>query len=391
MTISPVRVFHDRRFLDYEFGPGHPFDERSRDSAARLLELSLVPAEANAMAWVRSVDPAPREILSRFHRSGYLDRIAAASDSGDRRPLDLGDTPSFPGCFEASARLVAATVRASEAALNGDGPGFVPAGGLHHAGPDRASGFCVFNDIAVAIAGPLRAGRRLAYVDLDAHHGDGVMYGYYDNGRLLDIDLHQDGRTLFPGTGTVGETGSGDGAGAKVNLPLPPGAGDESLVPLLERVALPLLSEFRPELLLVQHGVDGHEGDPLARLRYTPLGYRAADRLLFGWAREARCPVVVTGGGGYRASSVARVLADAGRALAGLDAPPQDRDLPPVWREEFQRMFDEAAPEHWVDPEHRRERPPVPVAVERLIVACGRALGRRFGSAAEPAGSSAQG
>jgi acetoin utilization protein AcuC len=216
----------------------------------------------------------------------------------------------------------------------------------------------------------------VAYVDVDVHHGDGVMYGFYGSGRVLDIDFHQDGRTLFPGTGAIHETGAGDGSGLKVNVPLPPGAGDGALVPIARRIVPPLLDAFRPRLLVVQHGVDGHWGDPLAGLRYTARGYAEVDRLLLEWAERAECPVVLTGGGGYRAASVARVLARAGRLLAGLPLPPDDAPLAEEWREWFFQAVGEPAPARWVDPAPRDSWSPE--RGHKLVRTLEQALGRRF-------------
>ena len=189
-------------------------------------------------------------------------------------PLDAGDTPSFSGCFEAAARIAEGAACAVDFTLEHKAPSFHPAGGLHHAHPDRASGFCIFNDVALAVGRAVAAGHRVVYIDIDAHHGDGVMYGYYSSGRVLDIDFHQDGRTLFPGTGTTDETGLADGNGLKVNLPLPPGPGDEALGPLFQWIVPPLVRSFRPDLIVVQHGADGHVGDPLTALQYTSRVYR---------------------------------------------------------------------------------------------------------------------
>jgi len=374
----PLSVVWDPRFLDYDFGPSHPFDMRSRGAAAELLEASLSPDERARLRWIRAVEPASAEELERFHDAEYLAWLRHASVL--RRPvlLDRGDTPSFPGCYDASARIAEATSTAVARAVEDRGLWFVPAGGLHHARRDGASGFCVLNDVAVALAAPLAAGRRVAYVDLDAHHGDGVMYGYYGHGGLLDVDLHQDGRTLFPGTGDVGEIGDGDGAGRKVNLPLPPGSGDAWLLPLLRRVVLPLLAEFRPQLLVVQHGLDGQDGDPLARLRYTAHGYAEADRLLFDLARSARLPLVVTGGGGYRAESVSRGLAATGRRLGGLRSPGAADPLPPGWRQRFSDIFGREPPERWAEPSPSGPSPAPPPGVEALVHRLEAVLGRRF-------------
>ncbi len=372
--VGPVRLVWDPRFRDYDFGPSHPFTERSREAAVELLEASLTGPEVGRFERCGPLEPAPTALLRRFHDLAHLERVREADATGVPAFLDQGDTPAFPGCFDAAARLVSGTVLAVEEALESGGRGFAPGGGLHHAHPGQASGFCIFNDIAVAVASARARGRRVAYVDLDVHHGDGVMYGFYDEGAVLDIDLHQDGRTLFPGTGAVAETGAGDGTGLKVNIPLPPGAGDESLVPLARRLFPPLLREFRPELLIVQHGVDGHAGDPLAQLRYSARGYAAVDAVLLDLAQELHCPVVVTGGGGYRASSVALVLAAAGRALAGL--PTSGAALPTGWRRRFEATFGEPVPAVW--PVAAAVRSGSTGTADRRVAELEAALGRRF-------------
>jgi acetoin utilization protein AcuC len=316
MRREPPCVVWDERLLDYDFGPGHPFQMRYRGEAARALGGGKTPP----------IGPAPDPILTRFHESKYVDFVRGMAARPGRGPLDRGDTPSFPGCDQAAARVVAATQTGLDSILSGACErAFVPSGGLHHAHPDRASGFCIFNDVAVAIRSALRPVGpydRVAYVDIDAHHGDGVMYGFFGDGRVLDLDFHQDGRTLFPGTGSTGETGSGDGAGRKVNFPLPPGAGDGSLVPLFDRVAAPLLREFRPQLVVLQNGVDGHAADPLAALEYTDAAFAAVLGRVLAVADEVGAAgVLVTGGGGYDREAVVRVLTQVGRILGSETSP----------------------------------------------------------------------
>ncbi len=350
MTNAHAHVVWSDRFLDYDFGPYHPFTEQSRGLATRLLEATIPTEPAGVVGWTRSVKVADRKTLETFHRPEYLEFVESASGLAKQLLLDSGDTPSFPGCYEAAARLVQGAVDALDNTLEHGRPAFHPAGGLHHAHPQRASGFCIFNDVAIAVAHALSKGLRVAYIDIDAHHGDGVMYGFYDSGKVLDIDFHQDGRTLFPGTGFPPEVGRGDGAGLKANLPFPPGAGDEALLPIFRRVVPPLLRQFRPDVIVLQHGVDGHFGDEIAQLQYSPKAYVEVDRMVVSLAQElTRGRLLVTGGGGYRAESVSRVLARAGLVLAGLPEPPDHAPLPAPWRKEFHAAFGREAPTTWGD------------------------------------------
>jgi acetoin utilization protein AcuC len=340
----------DERFLAYDFGPDHPFTLRSRRSAVRLLQEVVQSHRGHTVEYRQEVDVASVDYLAKFHESAYLERVRRASRSHRPGLLDRGDTPSFPGCFEASARIVAGTAWATETALASSHPTFQPAGGLHHAHPDRASGFCIFNDVTLAMVEAARRLRRIAYIDIDAHHGDGVMYGLYESGRVLDIDFHQDGRTLFPGTGFPEETGKGDGSGLKVNVPLLPGSGDETLTPLFRRLVPPLLRTFRPELIVLQHGADGHVGDPLTGLAYTSRSFDEIDRLVLELGHElCRSRVVFTGGGGYRPESVARVFARAGLGVLGFELPTGDEPLPEGWRKEFEAEWGRPAPISWID------------------------------------------
>ena len=375
-------VVWDDRFRAYDFGPGHPFTEASRWLAVRLLEeWDADPKEPLGLDWLREVEPAPAELLARFHSLEYLDTVRAADAEGRTRLLDRGDTPSFPGCYEASARLVAGTVAASRAARASSARrAFQPGGGLHHAHSEQASGFCIFNDVGVAISEALDTGlRRIAYVDIDVHHGDGVMYGFYPDGRLLDIDFHESGRSLFPGTGEPYESGAGDGAGLKVNVPLPAGSGDASFLRLYERLVPALLRSYRPDMIILQSGVDGHVGDALGHLTYTTETYRHATGSLRDLASELKAAFLVTGGGGYDPGNVARVLAIVGAMLAS-DADPSERrePLPDRWRALFRATTGREAPARLGgDSRPARASHPEPWE-ERLLTALEGALGERF-------------
>jgi acetoin utilization protein AcuC len=378
VSSNEVAIVWDPRFLAYDFGPSHPFTERSRSLAVDLLRTLIVPSSAT---WLGDVESLALVDLERFHTREYIDRVRRLSGDGRGEPLDAGDTPSFPGCHEAAARLGGATVAATSWVLGRRSrKAFQPGGGLHHAHPDRASGFCIYNDVALAIRyaldGPPNL-QRVAYLDIDAHHGDGVMYGFYDDGRLLDIDFHQDGRTIFPGTGAVAETGRGDGTGLKVNLPLPPGAGDEAFRPLFRRIVPPLLRSFRPELIVVQHGVDGHAADRLAGLQYTYRSYQDAVGLVLTLAEElGGCPIVVTGGGGYTPENVTRTLARTGMQLRGEPAPGVRDELPAIWRSRYQNELGLEAPLDFGDLGPERPSPWSEGRTEKLLGQLSAALGR---------------
>ncbi len=308
------------------------------------------------------------------------------SRSRVHRPLDSGDTPSFPGCWEAAAAVAGGGLAAWRTISERPGTHVLhAAGGLHHAHPGRASGFCIFNDPALVIRSalpPLGPLRRVAYLDVDVHHGDGVMYGFYDRGSLLDIDFHQDGRTIFPGTGSVAETGSGDGAGLKVNVPLPPSAGNEALLPLFERIVPTLLRSYRPELIVLQCGVDGHVDDRLGQLQYTPEAYRRVVALVHALAHEvASGRLLVTGGGGYTAENVSRVLARAGTLLVGAPGTGEaDAPLPAGWREEFRSAVGYEAPRTWEEHPEPDRSTWTPDRADRLLAELGERLGVRWGA-----------
>ncbi|MFZ1024508.1 MAG: acetoin utilization protein AcuC [Thermoplasmata archaeon] len=371
----------DDRFREYAFGPVHPFTEASRWLAVRLMEAEgLLSTKApRGSNWVQTVPVASSAELERFHEVEYLDLVERASQLRESFPLDQGDTPSFLGCYDAAARIAKGTIIAADSVFDGPRRAFNPGGGLHHAHPDRASGFCIFNDLGLAIATQLKPpGRRVAYVDIDAHHGDGVMYGFYEEGRVLDIDFHQDGRTLFPGTGAVHETGRGDGSGLKVNVPLPPGTGDDAFRTLFRRVVPPMLRSFRPDLILLQNGVDAHVDDRLAGLALTPASYHEVVATMRAMAHEL-CDdrLVVTGGGGYTAANVSRVLARVGRVLSGEQVDPSERKkLPQAWRAEFESTLGTSAPFEWGDSGVPSRSVRAPSWTHSLVGAIEESLGR---------------
>jgi acetoin utilization protein AcuC len=242
-----------------------------------------------------------RADLERVHSAPYVERVIEASRTGEGY-LDAGDTPAFPGCYEVAAHLVGAALEGARRLVAGEARRtFQPSGGLHHARRDGAAGFCVFSDIGVAIEA-LRAEhgvRRIAYVDIDVHHGDGVYYEYEDDPDLIVADIHETGMALYPGTGFPNETGRGAAKGTKLNLTLSPGAGDAEFFRAWDQ-AERFVDRARPELVILQCGADGLAGDPLADLRLTPAAHgHAARRLVEIAERHAQGRLMAFGGGGY--------------------------------------------------------------------------------------------
>jgi acetoin utilization protein AcuC len=281
----------------YGFPEGHPL---SVDRQGAFM------AEAVARRLDRRVATgAPRiatdaELL-RFHTPEHLSWVKLRSAVGEGY-LDDGDTPAFRGVFERGAVVAGAALEGLERIMAGDAVrSFQPIGGLHHARRGRSAGFCVFNDLGVVID-TLRARfgvARVGYVDIDVHHGDGIYYPYEADPALIVIDIHEDGRFLYPGTGHARETGSGEAAGTKLNLPLAPGAGDDDFFVAWEK-ALAHLQRYKPEFLILQAGADGLAGDPLADLRLTPAVHARVVRDLRRLA-DALCGgrLMAFGGGGY--------------------------------------------------------------------------------------------
>jgi acetoin utilization protein AcuC len=288
----------------YGFPAGHPFGPDRHDAFRRELERSPAFGELELVA-PRS---ATRAELEMFHTPRYVDRVMELSAVGTGW-LDNGDTPAFPGVFEAACTVVGGTLEALDRIVSGGIPrAFIPIGGLHHARRDAAAGFCVFNDCGVAIEAARRNHGivRIAYVDIDAHHGDGVFYAFEEDPELAFADLHEDGRFLYPGTGAREETGRGVAVGTKLNIPLPPGADDAAFHAAWSEVER-YVEEREPELILFQCGADSLAGDPITHLRFSPEAHAHAAARLRGIAdRHARGRLLAMGGGGYNRANLAR-------------------------------------------------------------------------------------
>lgn len=319
----------------YDFGPGHPMAPLRLLLTADLLDhLGLLDPSVT-----RVVEPEPADdaVLATVHHPEYIAAVRAAGHGvpDPERGLGTPDTPIFPGMHDAAALVVGATQAGARAVWGGPPRHAVSiAGGLHHAMADHASGFCVYNDVAVAIRWLLDAGaRRVAYVDVDAHHGDGVERIFWDEPRVLTISVHQSGATLFPGTGFAGDIGGPAARGSAVNVALPAGTGDAGWLRALDAVVAPLVAEHAPDVLVSQHGCDGHARDPLTDLGLSIDGQRAIAVVLADLAaRHAGGRWLATGGGGYAVADVVpRAWAHLVAIAAGRPIEPSTA-VPESWR-----------------------------------------------------------
>lgn len=351
MPASPLLVYGPRS-LDYDFGPSHPLTPRRFGPGIDLLRhLGAEPGLAP--------EPAADEDLLLSHTARYLEVVRRFSVDGPHgfeaeAGIGPGDNPPFAGMHDAAAAVAGGSIRAMEAILRGEVEhAFHPGGGLHHAMPARASGFCIYDDPALAIARARREGLRVLYVDLDVHHGDGVEAIHAADPGVLTISFHESGRYLFPGTGFADEIGEGSAAGTVVNVPLEPDTGDGSWLAAVTALVPELAAEFRPDVVVSQHGADSHLWDPLAHLRNTVTSMGAAARLVHDLAHEhAGGRWLATGGGGYDAYRVVpRAWSLVWLAAAHRDVP---TETPRAWRdrwmEEARRYGQAPLPETFDDP-----------------------------------------
>lgn len=329
---------HSDEFTRYHYGGSHPL---------KMERLSLTQALCEAYGLfdlpntrLMKAEPAVEEALLRFHTPAYLKCLKEAGLGAFQgyytHGLGPGDNPVFEGMWEWSLLHTGASLQCAREVSEGRCRiAFNISGGLHHAQADRASGFCYVNDPVLAVHHLLAAGKRVMYLDIDAHHGDGVQWAFYEEPRVLTVSFHQDGRTLFPGTGDLSETGRGEGKGYSVNVPMLPGTDDEvfwggfsELVPLL-------MERFRPEVVVSQLGVDTFADDPLASLEMTDSSFCK----VVSYLAENAPAWVALGGGGYEVSNVARAWTLAWGLMNGVDLPDE---LPASFMARFGREMKSA-------------------------------------------------
>jgi len=319
--VKTALIYSDE-WTRFDYGPEHPLRMERLGLTWKLMEayaLTTLPGTT-----VRAPDAAAESELLRFHTEDYL-TVLKAADSGlapaavvCHYGLGPGDNPVFPGLWEAARLAAGGSLLAARLVATGEvDRAFHFAGGLHHAMPDRASGFCYVNDAVLAILHLRAQGLRVAYVDIDAHHGDGVQAAFYGSRDVLTISIHERGDRLFPGTGFVQELGEGAGRGFSVNLPLDVLTDASIYLPAFERVVPPLLGAFRPDVVVAQLGIDSHRTDPLTHLALDVQGFARAVARIAALAPR----LVALGGGGYDLGNVARAWTAAWAVMNGVELP----------------------------------------------------------------------
>jgi acetoin utilization protein AcuC len=311
-------IFFGDDLSRYSFGRHHPFNSNRLYAFWSKFRTENLH-ESNQFTIETPVTTDEQTILL-FHDHDYVDLVKRSSKDG-KGFLDTGDTPAFEGVFEASCYVVGSTLRALDILMNnidGIDHAFNPIGGLHHSRRDSAAGFCVFNDIGIAIVEARRKYgiKRIAYVDIDAHHGDGVYYEFENDPLLFFSDIHEDGRFLYPGTGSALERGLGKAEGTKLNLPLPPNSTDEHFIDAFKKVEEFIENIAKPELIILQCGADSVGGDPLTHLNYTSYAHSYATKSLHKLAHNyCNGRLLALGGGGYNKNNIAEAWTAVAKSL----------------------------------------------------------------------------
>ncbi len=311
-----IDLYYSEDYARYDFGPDHPLRPERTMLAFKLME-DLGCRDGDDVRWVKPSICSEADLIS-VHTKDYIEAVKA-----ERPNLSFGlgdmDTPVFNGIYDASRLIAGGSIQAAEAMISGDSTkAFNLGGGLHHAFPSKAGGFCVFNDPALAIHTLKKKFQRVLYIDIDAHHADGVQDIFYQDPMVLKISMHESGKYLFPGTGFIEEVGSGPGRGYTVNMPMPRYSGDEAYLCAFGEIAPALVSWFKPEAVVAQIGVDTHYSDPLTSLRLSLQGYSSLVKSIIDLAdKYAEGRLLALGGGGYSIRAVPIAWASAFQMMRG--------------------------------------------------------------------------
>ena len=319
MTKKQSYFVYSSELEKYPYPAGCPFNTHRVKLTRKIIQsIGLLSGEN-----VSEIEPEPadRMVLKKFHTARYLRALKTSSDGKfDSESFLMGigspDCPVFRGMYEASALACGGTLAGADLIISGKADVvFNPSGGLHHAGPEKASGFCYINDVALACTVLAQAGKRVLYLDVDVHHGDGVADAFYGRSDVMTISFHETGRVLFPGTGFEDEIGSGTGKGYCVNVPVPVGTYDAAYMKAYKSIAVPLIEKFNPDVFVFELGADGLAGDPLGHLQLTNNTYAKIISSLLSFGK----PILATGGGGYNIENTVRAWALAWSVLCSDD------------------------------------------------------------------------
>ncbi|MCW3976133.1 MAG: acetoin utilization protein AcuC [Candidatus Bathyarchaeota archaeon] len=347
--MNEVAIIYDDSLSKYDFGKMHPLKPERLKLTFELLRSIGYLEKPNISVFNPKV--AKEEELVLFHSESYIETVKKYSDIGSGL-LDSGDTPAFKECFESTCIIVGASLKALELVADGKTHhAFNMSGGLHHAFKNRASGFCIFNDPAICIEFLKKEYdmERILYLDIDAHHGDGVMYGFYSDSTVLDIDFHEDGNHLFPGTGFVYELGKDKAKGLKINFPLPPGTGDTQYIRGFRELVPALIDKFKPEIMLMQCGADSHYDDRLTHLNLSTNMYSEVANTIHKLAHKyCNGKLIMFGGGGYNLFNVSRCWTV---ILNEIIDEKSNIDVPNSWRILYKKIVGEPIPTHLYDEE----------------------------------------
>lgn len=311
---------HSHQLEEYKYPSDCPFKVNRAGKVRKVLNsMELLTGDSRSEVAPKT---AERTILEKFYTSRYLDALQSAAKgilSVELLQMGIGtpDCPVFNDIYDYSALACGATLTAANLILTGEADlAFNPSGGYHHAGPELAEGFCYINDVALACLILAQAGKRVFYLDIDVHHGDGVANEFYDRADVMTVSFHESGKTLFPGTGFENEIGTDDGKGYCVNVPLPIGTYDQIYMEAFRAIPIPLLNVYDPDVIVFELGADALAGDPLAHLRLTNNTYAEIIYHLLSLNK----PILMTGGGGYNISNTIRAWALAWSVLCGVDS-----------------------------------------------------------------------
>lgn len=327
MATKESAFIHSPELEKFQYPDGCPFNVSRAGKVHKIVSsMGMLTGQGRRQV---APEPAERSVIEKFHSKRYLDALASAAKGGFELDflhmgIGTGDCPVFGDMYDYSVLATGATLKGVELILSGVvTAAYNPSGGFHHARPEKAAGFCYINDVAIACKVLAEKGKRVLYLDIDVHHGDGVAYGFYESSDVLAISYHESGKTLFPGTGFPEEIGKGDGKGYCVNVPLPDGTYDDAYMKAFRAITPPLIKAYNPDVIVFELGADTLSGDPLAHLQLTNNTYADIINCLLAYDK----PILMTGGGGYNVENTVRAWALAWSVLCGADAENYDATL----------------------------------------------------------------